>query len=143
MNRLMGLIRNPELFRCGFEWAGVTDIDLLYSISWSDVSVDLMKYNMPYRVGDRVKDAAQLAETSPIRLADKVTQPLLMAYGGLDRRVPIDHGTKFRDAVRKGNQQVEWIVYADEGHGWSTLAHDVDFWTRVEQFLDKNLKNAP
>jgi len=26
---LMGLIRYPELYRCGFEWVGVTDIDLL------------------------------------------------------------------------------------------------------------------
>lgn len=139
---LMGLIRNPELFRCGFEWAGVTDIDLMYSINWSDTSVDLMKYNMPSRVGDPVKDAAQLAATSPIRLADKLTQPLLMAYGGLDQRVPIEHGTLFRDAVRKHNKQVEWIDYPDEGHGWATLTTDVDFWTRVETFLDKNLRGA-
>ncbi len=139
---LMGLIRNPELFRCGVEWVGVTDIDLIYSTTWSDTDNDFLKYGMPVLVGDRVKDAAQLAATSPIRLAEKVTQPLLMAYGGLDRRVPIIHGTEFRDAVRKTNKQVEWIGYADEGHGWSTLEHHVDFWSRVEKFLDKNLKNA-
>ena len=140
---LMGLIRNPELFRCGFEWVGVTDIDLMYSASWSDTSEDSIKYSMPFLIGDRVKDAAQLAATSPIRLADKVTQPLLMAYGALDRRVPMEHGTQFRDAVRKTNKQVEWVVYPDEGHGWAAPETDIDFWTRVEQFLDKNLKNAP
>ena len=140
---LMGLIRNPELFRCGVEWAGVTDIELMYSIHWSDIGEKSKEYDMPTLVGDPVKDADQLAATSPIRLADKVTQPLLMAYGGLDRRVPIEHGTKFRDAVEKRNKQVEWVVYATEGHGWSLPANAIDFWTRVERFLDKNLKNAP
>ena len=66
-----------------------------------------------------------------------------MAYGGIDRRVPIDHGTQMRDALRKTNDKVEWKVYAEEGHGWVLPANNIDFWTRVEAFLDKNLKNAP
>jgi dipeptidyl aminopeptidase/acylaminoacyl peptidase len=140
---LMGLIRNPEIFRCGFEWVGVTDIDLMYSITWSDFSDTWKRYGMPRMIGDRKQDAAQLAATSPVRLAAKVTQPVLMAYGGVDRRVPLDHGTEFRDAVRKTNKQVEWVVYAEEGHGWLLPANNIDFWTRVETFLDKNLKNAP
>lgn len=140
---LMGLIRNPELYRCGVEWAGVTDIDLIYSASWSDTSDDYLRYGMPRLVGDRVADAAQLAATSPIKLVDKLKQPLLMAYGGIDRRVPIDHGTQFRDAVRKTNSQVEWVVYPEEGHGWRLPATNIDFWGRVEKFLDKNLKSAP
>ena len=140
---LMGLIRNPEIFRCGVNWVGVTDIDLMYSITWSDSGESYQRYGMPRMIGDRVKDAEQLAATSPIKQAAKITQPLLLAYGGVDRRVPIDHGTQFRAAVQKTNKQVEWIEYADEGHGWYLLANDVDFWTRVEKFLDKNLKNAP
>ena len=87
-----------------------------------------------------MKDAAQFARTSPVRQAAQVTQPLLLAYGGLDRRVPIDHGTQFRDAVSKTNKNVEWKVYADEGHGWMLPANQVDFWTRVEAFLDKHVK---
>lgn len=139
---LMGLVRNPELFRCGVEWAGVTDIELMYSIHWSDFTESWKQYGMPAMVGDREKDAAQLAETSPIKQAAKITQPLFMAYGSVDRRVPIDHGTQMRDAVRKTNRQVEWKVYSDEGHGWVLPANKIDFWTRVEGFLDKNLKAA-
>jgi len=140
---LMGLIRNPEIFRCGVNWVGVTDIDLMYSITWSDFGESYQRYGMPRMVGDRVKDAEQLIATSPIKQAAKITQPLLLAYGGVDRRVPIDHGTQFRAAVKKTNKQVEWIEYADEGHGWYLLANNIDFWTRVEKFLDKNLKNPP
>ena len=66
-----------------------------------------------------------------------------MAYGGEDRRVPIEHGLKMRDALRGHNKDVEWIDYPSEGHGWMLQANDIDFWTRVEKFLDRNLKNAP
>jgi dienelactone hydrolase len=139
---LMGLIRNPELFRCGVEWVGVTDIDLMYSIHWSDFDNEHKRYNMPVLVGDRAKDAAQIAATSPIKLAAKITQPLFMAYGGVDQRVPIEHGTQMRDAIVKTNSKVEWKVYADEGHGWMLPANQIDFWKRVETFLERNLKSA-
>jgi dienelactone hydrolase len=140
---LMGLIRYPELYRCGFEWVGVTDIELMYSIQWSDFSEMWKDYGMPVMVGDRVKDAEQLAATSPLKLAARLRQPLLMAYGGEDKRVPIDHGLKMRDALRPHNPNVEWITYPDEGHGWMLQANDVDFWTRVERFLERNLSGAP
>lgn len=138
---LMGLARNPELFRCGVEWVGVTDIDLMYSTSWSDMSDMWKVYGMPVMIGDRVKDAEQLRATSPIRLASKIRQPLLMAYGGDDNRVPLVHGTAFRDAVAATNPNVEWIVYPGEGHGWRLEANQVDFWGRVERFLDRQLKS--
>jgi len=140
---LMGLVRNPELFRCGAEFAGVTDINLMYSIHWSDTPDEDRRYGMPVLIGDPEKDAAQLAATSPIKLAAKITQPLFMAYGGVDRRVPIEHGIQMRDAIGKTNSKVEWKVYAEEGHGWMLPANEIDFWKRVETFLDKNLKNAP
>ena len=140
---LMGLIRYPELYRCGFEWVGVTDIELMYSIQWSNFSAQWKNYGMLVLIGDRVKDAEQLAATSPLKLAARLKQPLLMAYGGEDRRVPIDHGLKMRDALRAHNKSVEWIDYPSEGHGWMLQANDVDFWSRVEKFLERNLKNAP
>ena len=140
---LMGLIRDPNLYRCGVDYFGVTDIDLLYSITWSDADAQYQRYGMPVLIGDREKDAAQLAATSPIKLASRVTQPLLMAYGADDRRVPIDHGVKFRDAVSATNKQVDWVVYPEEGHGFRLPEDKIDFWTRVDKFLDKNLKNAP
>jgi dipeptidyl aminopeptidase/acylaminoacyl peptidase len=140
---LMGLIRYPDLYRCGINWVGVTDIDLMYSINWSDMSEMWKQFGMPVLVGDREKDAAQLAATSPLKLAAKLTQPLLMAYGGLDERVPIDHGTRLRKAVSPHNANLEWVTYADEGHGWVLQANKIDFWTRVERFLDRNLKAAP
>ncbi len=135
---LMGLVKDPELYKCGINWVGVTDINLLYDGHWSfesDLQEDFKVHGMPVLIGDQVKDAAQFKATSPIEQAARITQPLLMAYGAVDRRVPLYHGTKLRDAVKKHNQQVEWVVYPEEGHGWSQPATRFDFWTRVEKFL--------
>ncbi|MBK0394129.1 prolyl oligopeptidase family serine peptidase [Ramlibacter algicola] len=136
---LMGLANDPDLYKCGINWVGVTDIDLLYSITWSDSSELYKQYGMPVLVADREKDAAQIKATSPIQLAAKIRQPLMLAYGGEDDRVPMKHGTAFRDAVMQTNPNVEWIEYPYEGHGWFQLKNNVDFWTRVEKFLAKNI----
>ena len=70
-------------------------------------------------------------------------QPLLIAYGGADRRVPIDHDLKMRSALAPPNKSGEWIDDPRKGHGWILNANDTDFWTRDEKFLDRNLKNTP
>jgi dienelactone hydrolase len=139
---LMGLVNDPDLYQCGVEWAGVTDINLMYNGHWrfrSDMTENWKSYGMPVLIGDQEKDAAQLKATSPLEQAARVTRPLLLAYGAADRRVPLAHGLKFRDAVKTTNKDVEWIEYAEEGHGWFLPKNRIDFWGRVEKFLDKHI----
>ena len=142
---LMGLINDKDLFRCGIDWAGVTDINLLYDGHWnftSDLPDGWKQYGMPHLVGDQVKDAEQLKATSPLLRAAEIKQPLLLAYGGADMRVPLPHGTKFYQAVKQTNPDVEWVEYDEEGHGWALPKNRIDFWGRVEKFLDRHIGNA-
>ena len=139
---LMGLIREPGLFRCGIDWLGVTDINLMYDGHWSftsDLPEAYKHYGMPTLLGDQKLDAEQFKQTSPLLRASEIRQPLLLAYGGADKRVPLYHGSKFYQAVKQHNPQVEWIEYEEEGHGWALPKNRIDFWTRVEKFLDKHL----
>ena len=139
---LMGLVRDPAMYKCGINWVGVTDINLMYTEKWnfeSDLSSSYRQYGMPEMVGDPVKDKEQLRETSPLVQAAKVTRPVLLAYGTADRRVPVYHGEKFFAAVKGSNPQAEYISYPDEGHGWRLLSTQLDFWTRVEKFLERHI----
>jgi dipeptidyl aminopeptidase/acylaminoacyl peptidase len=139
---LMGLVNDPALYKCGVEWAGVTDINLLYTDTWlskSDASDEYKKYGMPRLIGDPVKDADQLKATSPIEQAARITQPLLLAYGGADERVPVEQGKLFYEKVKKTNPRVQWIEYGNEGHGFYLPASQIDFWTKVEKFLATNM----
>jgi dipeptidyl aminopeptidase/acylaminoacyl peptidase len=137
---LMGLARDPDLYRCGIDWVGVTDMNLMYTADWSDTSDAAKQYGMPLLIGDPVTDAAQLKATSPTNVVARIHAPILMAYGGKDRRVPIEHGELFRDALKKQpGAKVEWVVYGKEGHGWRAVDTRIDFWNRVARFLDANI----
>lgn len=136
---LMGPIRHPEVYRCAISFAGVTDIDLMYSITWSDFSEYWKKYGMPLLVGDRETDAESLAKTSPLQQVQRIKVPVLLAHGTLDRRVPLDHARKFRSAAEKAGVQVEWVGYVDEGHGFRSEANQAHYWKRVEAFLARAL----
>jgi dipeptidyl aminopeptidase/acylaminoacyl peptidase len=81
---LMGLINDPDLYRCGIDWVGVSDIGLMYSIGWSDISDRFREYGMPRMIGDPKEDAAMLDSVSPLRRAAEIRRPLLMAYGAWD-----------------------------------------------------------
>jgi dipeptidyl aminopeptidase/acylaminoacyl peptidase len=136
---LMGLVRDPDLYRCAVAWVAVTDLDMLYSVNWSDASDALKKHGFPTLVGDRSVDAAALKDNSPLTHANKITQPLLLAYGEKDRRVPLVHGENFRSALQVHNPALEWVTYKDEGHGWRAPANQADFYNRVARFLDRHL----
>ena len=133
---LMGLVRYGDLYQCGVAWAAVTDINLMFDITWSDFPMQYKKYGMPALVGDQDKDAEQFKLTSPIVQAARLTRPLLLAHGGVDHRVPIDHAIKLRRALESRGASVTWIEYTDEGHGWYRPANRVDFYDRMVKFLD-------
>jgi dipeptidyl aminopeptidase/acylaminoacyl peptidase len=112
----------------------------MFNVYWSDISDEAKHYSMPEMIGDPDQDADALAATSPLALASQIKAPVLLAYGGRDRRVPIVHGEKLRDAMTAAGNPPQWIVYDDEGHGWAHTENRLDFWRRVEAFLQQHLK---
>ncbi|MGM9481956.1 alpha/beta hydrolase family protein [Roseateles sp. NT4] len=135
---LMAAMKQASSFKCAIDWVGVTDIGLMSSIHWSDFSEEWKRYGMAQLVADPATDAEQMAATSPLARAKEIKLPLLMAYGTDDVRVPLKHGRDLKAALRD-DQPVEWVVYADEGHGWHLLKTNEDFWGRVERFLATHL----
>lgn len=137
---MMGLVKEPALFKCGINWIGVTDPSFMFTVTWTDFNrVDAARYSLPILIGDIDKDKAQFRQTSPVERAREIKQPVLMAYGALDDRVPLINGEKMLAALKPHNPNVEYVVYPDEAHGWLREDNNIDFWTRVEKFLAKNL----
>lgn len=138
---LMGLVRHPELYRCGIAWAAVTDPRLMFEANWqSDLPDEWKGYGLRAILGDPVADAAMLASIAPVTQAARIKVPVLLAFGGQDRRVPIEHGERMRDALRAAGLQPQWVVYPEEGHGWLRVDNRIDFARRVEAFLAKQLQ---
>lgn len=136
---LMGLAKDPALYRCGVASFAVSDPALMFTVHWSDISSQAKQYSLKEMIGDPVADAAMLAANSPLLQAARIKAPVLLAYGGRDRRVPIVHGERMRDALTKAGNTPEWVVYDDEYHGFRFEETRIDFWRRTETFLGKHL----
>lgn len=137
---MMGLARDSDRWRCGINFVGVTDINLMFDITWSDFAYgDFIRYTAKDMIGDPDKDAARLKAASPLENAARIKAPVLMVYGAQDRRVPLVFGEKMRDALRAQGTPVEWEVYSDEAHGFLLEKNRYDFYGRVAKFLENNL----
>ena len=143
---LMGLVRHPELYRCGVAWAAVTDPFLFLEGAWwirDDISDAGRRYTLPQMVGDAKADAEMLTRVSPVAQADRIRAPLLLAFGEADLRVPLAHGKRLREALQKAGREPLWVTYTNEGHSWRLTQTQVDFAQRVEKFLAEHLLQAP
>jgi acetyl esterase/lipase len=138
---LMGLVRHAELYRCGVAWAAVTDPRLMFGLLWiNDISQESRQHSLPSLLGDPVKDAAALAAVAPVEQARHIKAPVMLAFGGEDTRVPLEHGERMRAALRAAGQDPTWVVYPREWHGWYLRETRYDFARRMEEFLARHLK---
>jgi dipeptidyl aminopeptidase/acylaminoacyl peptidase len=130
---LQGAARTPSLYKAAIAMAAPTDLQLFQSITWADYSdTAFQKFIAPVLVGDESKDAEQLRNTSPVQNASAITAQVLLAYGGEDRRVPQQHGTRMRDALERAGKPVEWLYKNDEGHGFVKTENRIEFFARAE-----------
>jgi dipeptidyl aminopeptidase/acylaminoacyl peptidase len=143
---LMGLVRHPELYRCGVAWVAVTDPFLFLEGSFwinDDISSAGRRHTLPELVGEPKADAEMLTAVSPLAQAARIRAPLLLAFGESDLRVPLAHGRRLREALREAGREPEWVTYPNEGHGWRLPETRTDFAQRVEAFLARHLQPAP
>lgn len=138
---LWGLMKTPELYRCGVAYVAVTDIAQLFDFNrWDIMSLsDWMEYEGRVLIGDPSRDREKFRSLSPLHNAERLRAPLMLVYGGVDQRVPLRHGNAMRAALDRHGKKYEWVVYDDEGHGFQHEKNRFDFYRRVEAFLKKHL----
>lgn len=139
---LWGLVKTPELYRCGISFAGVTDIGHLFS-DWTDLRFDKASRQLMKRhIGDSTMSAELFDPVSPLRHAGRIKAPVLLMHGREDERVPIAHGRRMRDALEANNKEVTWVVFNEEGHGLRYRRNQVEYFQAMLDFLGKHLPVA-
>ncbi|WP_439389871.1 alpha/beta hydrolase family protein [Ideonella sp. YS5] len=134
-----GLAKTPELYRCGVTLAGVSDIEYMLT-DWSDSNADKSSREwMRFTVGDRQRDRAKFEQVSPLKHADRIRAPLLIAHGDDDARVPMSHAKKLMKALDAQGKPYEWVMLDNEGHGIHYLRSQYKFSNAMLAFLDKHI----
>ena len=81
-----------------------------------------------------------LQEISPVFHADQIKQPLIVMQGANDPRVIKPESDDIVAAVKKGGVPVEYVVFPDEGHGFTKKKNQIEGYRAIREFLDKYLK---
>ena len=138
---LAALTLQPNVFDVGVDFFGISNwIRTLESTPpyWESFKKALYK-----EIGDPVKDRAKLMEVSPLFHADNIRKPLMVLQGANDPRVIKPESDEIVAAVKKRGGIVEYIVFADEGHGFTKKKNEIAGDKAVLEFLDKYLRNKP
>jgi dipeptidyl aminopeptidase/acylaminoacyl peptidase len=135
---LAALAYKPEEFAAGIDIFGVANwLRTIESIPKWWESFRLALYQ---EMGDPEKDREMLREISPVFHADKIRRPLLVLQGANDPRVLKAESDDIVAAVKKNGVPVEYIVFPDEGHGFTKKKNQIEGYGAILKFLDKYLK---
>lgn len=135
---LAGLAFTPELYACGIDYVGVSNLFTFMNTIppyWRP-----MLEMMYEQVGNPETDREQLAATSPALHADKIKAPLFIAQGANDPRVNKAESDQMVEALRRRGVEVEYMVKDNEGHGFHNQENRFDFYRAMERFLAKHLQ---
>jgi len=134
---LSGLAFTPDVYACGVDLVGPSDVKTLFESFppyWA-----VRKVRWIRRVGDVEHDDTFNQKISPLYHADAIKAPLLIGQGKNDPRVKQAHSDAIAKAIRKNGGTVQYVLYPDEGHGLGRPQNNMDFMGRVEEFLGQYL----
>jgi dipeptidyl aminopeptidase/acylaminoacyl peptidase len=135
---LAALAFKPEEFKVGVDIFGVANwIRTLESVPpyWESFRKALYT-----EIGDPQKDRQALMDTSPLFHADKITKPLIVLQGANDQRVIKPESDDIVNAIKKKGGVVEYVVFDNEGHGFTKKENEISGDRAILNFLDKHLK---
>lgn len=135
---LMGVAKEPDLYRCAMGFVGVYDLDMMYrrgDIRESDSGTDYLE-----DVLGRGKD--ELSQRSPAQQVERIKVPLMIVAGAKDRRTPPAQSellVKNLKAAGKGNLLEEFYVEKGEGHGFYKVENNVKLYSKMLAFFDRHI----
>ncbi len=129
---LWAVLRNPERYRCGASWAGVTDLDRQLRYDKQSFSRGGFKRWRDRVRGEGVED---MKAVSPLNQAQALTRPLLLAHGTKDNVVPFKQYVAFEKAVRAAPVRPKTLVIEGEGHSFSKPENEQQWYDALAAFL--------
>jgi len=134
---LVGATFTPDLFKCAVDIVGPSNlITFIETIPpyWSTYLTLLQQ-----RVGNPATEVDFLTSRSPLFSVDKFKIPILIAQGANDPRVKQSESEQIVAAMREKGIDYEYMLFADEGHGFAKPENRIRFYAAAEKFLAKHL----
>jgi dipeptidyl aminopeptidase/acylaminoacyl peptidase len=131
---LSAVARLPGYWKAAVDIVGPSNL-----ITFAKTVPEHWKRFMERWVGDPEKDREMLTERSPITYVDQVRAALLVIQGAHDPRVVKAESDQMVERLREKGVPVEYIVFEDEGHGFTKRKNEVRAWKAAVGFLERHL----
>ena len=131
---LLCVTQIPDVWRCAVDVFGVANLVTMLENAQPNWRRFLKRW-----IGDLETDRRKLVERSPITHIENVKCPMLILQGSNDPRVPQEESDQVVEKLRSLGRRVEYVVYPDEGHGFTKKKNADDAYGRIVAFLTKEL----
>jgi dipeptidyl aminopeptidase/acylaminoacyl peptidase len=130
----------PDAFDAGIDIFGVMNwVRTLESMPvWWGAQRDALFDEL----GNPAEDRERLERISPLFHAENIVKPLLVVQGANDPRVLQAESDEIVEKVKANGVPVEYVVFDDEGHGFTKKQNRIEAAERYVEFLDRYLKAA-
>lgn len=132
---MAGLTEYPRLFAAGADLFGVVNFETFFKHTepWM-AAISKVEY------GDPETQVDLLRRLSPIHKVDRVVAPTIVLHGANDTNVPVIEAEQVVDSLKKRGIPVEYVLFADEGHGWRKTTNRIRSAVAVTRWFEKYLK---
>ena len=137
---LMGLVKTPDLYACGVNYVGVSNIETLFKSIPEYWKPQLKIMGEIWYDLDNPEELKIAREVSAVNNVDKIKKPLLVVQGANDPRVNINESDQIVTALRAKGFDVPYMVKYNEGHGFQREENRMDFYSAMLGFFAKHLK---
>jgi dipeptidyl aminopeptidase/acylaminoacyl peptidase len=130
---LIGVVKEPQLYKCAVSIAGVSDVSKLSMDRWRWYGGQVATEDMTGT------DPALLAEESPVLHADRIKVPVLLVHGEDDWTVVPAHSLEMAKALERSGVPHELVLIKDGEHSLLDPSMRLTLYTKLESFLAANL----
>ena len=127
----------PDRWKCAVDVFGVANL-----VTMIEHAQPNWRRFLKLWIGDLETDRERLVERSPITHMDKVRCPMLVVQGANDPRVPKEESDQVVEQLRARGVPVEYMVFEDEGHGFTKRANSDKAHKRIVDFLTEQLTQS-
>lgn len=137
---LMGLAKTPDIFACGVDYVGVSNLFTFMKSIPAYWKPYLKMLKEIWYDEDVPAEKEIMKQVSPVYQVDKIKKPLFVVQGANDPRVNINESDQIVKSLRSKNVDVPYLVKYDEGHGFGKEENRIELYTYMMGFFAKYLQ---
>ncbi len=126
--------RLPDFWAAAVDVVGPSNL-----VTFARAVPPFWKRYMKKWVGDPEEDYEFLMERSPITYVERLKCPILIIQGANDPRVVKAESDRMVEKLCSLGREVEYMVFEDEGHGFTKRANELRAWRATAEFFEKHL----